>query len=322
MSRRLTAALTAGALVVGLAGCAVPHRRGDGRIEKVAATREQVTAIYERYREVRNAAVELLDPTPLSTVETGPVLAVDTGSFEVSQKLKRSGEEDKGPIDVTRVETPRFSTYPLWIFAVVRDSERDIQRLQIFERARAVDPWLLVATPEALASTKIPALRHNGGGQAIVVKPSDRRGMAMSAQDAADAYARVLTDPTAVADAGITEDAFIRQMADVATKNGLLDGVQFEQSWAAEKVEQVLRTSDGGALAFVTLLRRDRYTVPLDRKITWPEGSPQQALLEDGIQGSTATLNYYHQIVVYLPGGTAKPRAIAQFGGVVQGEAG
>ena len=323
MSRRFTTLLASVALVAGLASCAVPHRRGeDGALDKAAATEDQVTRIYEDYREIRNAAIELLDPKPLSTVETGPVLAIDTGSFAVSQKLKRAGQEDTGPIDVAAVETPRFSKYPLWLFAVVRDTTRDVQRLQIFERSTAVDPWLLAATPEALSSTRLPKLRHDSTGHAIVVKPGNGRGMSMSAQAAADAYARVLTDPAAAASAGVTEDAFIRQMREIAATNRALQGVTFAQTWAAEKVRYVLRTSDGGAMAFVTLLRKDEYIVPLDRKITWPAGSPQQALLEDGIQGTRGNLNYYHQIVVHIPGGTAKPRTIAQYGGVVQGEIG
>jgi len=320
--RRPTVVLTAAALALGLAGCAIPHQRGDGAIDKVAATKGQVAAIYEDYREIRNAAIELLDPKPLSTVETGPVLAIDTGSFAVAQKLNRTGEQEAGPVDVTRVETPRFTQYPLWLFAVVRDGERDVQKLQVFERTTAVDPWLLVASPEALATTKIPDLRHDGSGRAIAIKATDQRGMAMSAQEAADAYARVLTDPDQASSAGITEDAFVRQMADVAATNAALDGVTFSQTWAAEKVRYVLRTSDGGALAFVTLLRKDQYIVPTTRKITWPEGSPQQALLEDGIQGSSGNLNYYHQILLHIPGGMAAPRAIGQYGGVVQGELG
>lgn len=324
MTRRLAVVVSVAALVVGLAsGCAVPNRRAaDGPILKAAATQAQVTDIYANYREVRNAAVELLDPKPLSTVETGAVLAVDTGAFAVSQKLRRAGQEDTGPIDVARVETPRFGKYPLWLFAVVRDSTRKVQRLQIFERTSAVDPWLLVATPEALTSTKIPGIRHDGSGHAMTVKPTSGTGMAMSAQEAADAYARVLTDAGALTNAGVSEDAFIRQMREIAASNAALDGVTFAQTWAAEKVEHVLRTSDGGALAFITLLRKDEYVVPLDRKITWPAGSPQQALLEDGIQGTKGNLNYYHQIVVHIPGGTAKPRTIGQFGGVVQGEIG
>jgi len=322
MMRRSGAAVLATSLIVGLTGCSVPHPRGDQTIDKVAATRDQVARLYEDYREIRNAATELLDPKPLSTVETGPVLAIDTGSFAVAAKLNRQGEVETGPIDVARVETPRFGKYPLWFFAVVRDAERGVQKLQVFERSTAVDPWLLTASPEALASTQIPGLRRDGTGHAVTVEPDDARGMAMSAQQAAEAYARVLTDPDTAAGAGIVEDAFIRQMRDIAETNASLDSVTFSQTWAAEPVRYVLRASDGGSLAFVTLLRKDQYIVPVDRKITWPAGSPQQALLEDGIQGSSGNLNYYHQIVIHLPGGTAKPRVIAQYGGVVQGEVG
>ena len=84
--RRLSAAVAAVALL--LSACAsVPAERNDSKVEKRAAVQADVDAIFGRYRAVRNAAIGLLDPKPLSTVESGPVLAIDTGSFEVSQRL-------------------------------------------------------------------------------------------------------------------------------------------------------------------------------------------------------------------------------------------
>ncbi|MET0929690.1 MAG: hypothetical protein ABWX74_09230, partial [Aeromicrobium sp.] len=65
-----------------LAACAVPHGRSDLTLDKAAAAESDVTTVFDRYREVRNSAIELLDPKPLSTVETGAVLQIDSGSFE------------------------------------------------------------------------------------------------------------------------------------------------------------------------------------------------------------------------------------------------
>ncbi len=69
-----------------LAACALPHERDSQAVRKTGAEPSDVTTVLDRYREVRNTAVELLDAKPLSTVETGPVLAIDSGSFEVSQR--------------------------------------------------------------------------------------------------------------------------------------------------------------------------------------------------------------------------------------------
>lgn len=317
--RRLVMLVVASTLV--LAACTVPRDRDVGTIDKVSATDAEVAAVYKRYRQVRNTATGLLDPKPLSTIETGPALAIDTGSFEVSQRLNATQKESTGKVQILDVQTPRFTRYPLWYFSVVRDASRDVKRVQIFERASSVDPWLLVSTPETLADTRLPEIRAGARGDARRVKPSDGNGMAMSVDDVAVAYARTLGDPQAPEAATIENDSFIQQMRDAAAVNAGLKGVTFGQQWAPEKVQYALRTSDGGALAFVTLLRTDTYTVPDGFQVTWPDGSPQQAFLQAGIQG-TGTLNYYHQVLIYLPGGKQKPRALGQFGGVVSGDAG
>lgn len=315
--RRLALAL-AGSLV--LAACAVPHQRDDSEPVKTSAREADVTAVFDRYRKVRNTAIELLDPKPLSTVESGPVLAIDSGSFEVSQRLSTTQKEDTAAVDVTDVLTPRFSKYPLWFYAVVREQSKGINRVQIFERASSVDPWLLTATPETLAETQLPEIRTRGGA-ALRVSAKDGRGMAMSPEQAAKTYAKALEDPRSEEAGEVEDDSFIRQMRQAAQTSSQLDGVGFEQSWGANDVKYVLRTGDGGALAFVTLLRLDTYTVRPGLTVTWPKDTPQRAFLSSGISGS-GKLRYYHQVLLYLPGGNGKPRALGQYGGVVSADSG
>ncbi|MEJ7635130.1 hypothetical protein [Aeromicrobium sp.] len=306
------------ACLLATSACAVPHKRGDQTVEKTAARKADVTSVFNRYRTVRNTAIELLDAKPLSTVESGPVLAIDSGSFEVSQRLAKTQTQDTAAVQVTDVLTPRFTKYPLWFYAVVRDEKRGVNRVQIFERGTAVEPWLLVATPETLADTPIPDIRTQEG-EALTVKPDDGVGMAMSATEAAKAYAKMLADPSS-ADAGkVAEDSFVKQMRVTVENNSSLNGVSFDQSWGANDVKHVLRTSDGGALAFVTLLRLDTYTVKEGLTVSWPDGSPQKAFLSSGIS-SSGRLRYYHQVLLQIPGGSGKPRAIGQYGGVVSAD--
>lgn len=314
MRRVLAAAMCASVL----AACAVPHQRGDVTPLKSAARQSEVTEIFDRYREVRNSAIELLDSKPLSTVETGAVLEIDSGSFEVSQKSAQTQKGDTAQVQVTDVQTPRFATYPLWFFAVVKDAQLGVNRAQIFERTSSVDPWLLTASPETLAETTIPDIRRQDGA-ALTVAPDDGRGMSMSPQDAAAAYAKVLADPKAPESAKIPDDSFIKQMRSTAAANASLQDATFSQTWSADDVQYTLRTSDGGALAFVTLVRQDTYMVGDGLTITWPEGSPQRAFLSSGISGS-GLLTYLHQVLLYIPGGDGPPRALGQYGGVVSGE--
>ena len=305
--------------VLALAACAVPHRKDDRVPRKIAASERVVDQVLQRYDEVRGTAAELLDAKPLSTVETGPVLAIDSGSFEVLQRLSKSADDDRAQGEVTDVLAPRFGKYPLWFYVVVRDAAKGVNRVQVFERASSVDPWLLSASPETLVATRLPTVRRSGGA-AVTVGAEDARGMRMSVQDAAAAYATVLGDPKAPERKEIAADSFIEQMRAAAQTNAGLKGVSFSQQWSAQDVSYALRTGDGGALAFVTLLRSDTYDVDEGFTVTWPDGSPQQAFLASGING-TGRLNYYHQVLLYLPGGGGKPRALGQYGGVVSAEA-
>ena len=311
--------LVAATCSVLLTACAVPHGRDDLGLDKSAARESEVTAVFDHYREVRSSAIALLDPKPLSTVEGPVTLAIDSGSFEVAQKASRQEKADTGRADVVDVLTPRFSRYPLWFGAVVHEPATNVNRVQIFERSSSVDPWLLTASPETLADTDLPEVRERDGA-AVRVAADDGTGVAMSPQDAAAAYAAALTDPEAPDAAKVEDDSFITQMRSTAATNAALPDVSFSQSWEADDISYALRTADGGVLAFVTFVRQDTYTVKPGLTVTWPEGSPQQAFLSSGISGS-GQVTYYHQVLLHLPGGDEKPRALGQYGGVVSGEA-
>lgn len=313
---RKAALLVCFALV--LTGCATPHQRGNLELSKQAARGSEVTAVLKRYREVRNTAISLLDPKPLSTVESGAVLAIDSGSFKVSQLLAQKQKQDTSRVEITDVLTPSFTAYPLWFVAVARETARGINRIQVFQRDSAVDPWLLVASPEIVSTTSLPGLRRTGD-TVVRVKPGDGAGMSMSPQMAAATYAKALADRASVDAGKVVADSFIKQMRTAAAKNAALKGVTFSQSWRTDKVEYVLRTSDGGALAFVTLLRRDTYKVKPGLTVGFPDGTPQQAFLSAGISESGA-LDYDHQVLLYIPGGGGKPRAIGQYGGVISAD--
>lgn len=315
-SSRLLVALVCALLV--LAACGLPRERGDAPPSTVPVDAGEVDAVLARYEKVRDTAAELLDPKPLSTVESGAVLAIDTGSFEVAQRLARAVGGDSASNDVVRLATPRFTAYPLWFMVEVQDRAAEVNRVQIFERASAVDPWFLVASPETLLTTQLPDLRERDGVQ-LVVPPDSDTGMSMSPQEAADRYAAVLADPASPAASSLEQDDFIEQMRAAAERNASLEDVSFTQTWSAQEVRHVLRTADGGALVFATLERVDSYEVGEGVRVTWPDDSPQKALLESGLS-SSGSLRYLHQVLVSIPGGSGKPRVIGQYGGVVEAQ--
>ncbi|MEO6471427.1 MAG: hypothetical protein ABIR57_06070 [Aeromicrobium sp.] len=300
-----------------LSACAIPHKKSDFGVEKVAADHSETKDIFTRYRKVRNLAIQLVDPKPLSTVESGPLLAIDSGSFVIAQKLAKKQKTDTSKLDVFDVKSPIVKKYPLWFTAKVRDEARGVIKVQVFERATSLDPWLLVSSPEILLDTVLPSLSHGSHGTIVAVAPDDRTGRSMSPQSAADTYAEALEDPKSSAITKFENDGFIRQMRSTAEANSLLANVTFAQKWVADNVEFTARTDDGGMLVFATLLRTDSYGVKNGVTVTFPEGSPQKAFLARDIS-SSGKLRYYHQVLLYVPGpGGGKPRALGQYGGVV-----
>lgn len=306
------------ALAFALSACgSVPRPRGEVEV-KQAADAGDVGEILEHYREVRNASLSLLNPNPLSVVEGGAMLAIDTGLFEVAQRLSRTQNEEGRQLKVRSIETPSLTKYPLWFMVWAYDPAAKVDVAQIFERTTPVDPWLLVAGPQMLSTTQLPGLRHDGDGRAVAVDAANGKGMEMSPEQAAAAYSKALSSATGK-NPPVAPDDFISRMRTSFEQVNALDGVTMTQSWAPEKVRHALRTDDGGAIVWVTLLRLDTYTVDPGITVKWPEGSPQQAFLKSGISGR-GKLRHYYQVLLRLPGGGGEPQALGQYGGVISGE--
>lgn len=296
-------------------GCAVPHPRSDAAgVARVAASDEEVTQVFARYRLVRNAAIRLLDPKPLSIVESDAVLAIDSGSFEVAHRQEGT-RKGMGRIEVVDVVTPTFTGYPLWFYAVVRDRAAGVDRVQIFERETPVDPWLLVASPEVRLGADLPDLRESNRQESLLVAADDARGMALSPLAAAEAYAAAIPHADTAAARAVHGDGFVDQMRATAAQNAGLTGVRFSQTWRALPVRFALRTRDGGALVFADLERVDTYRVRGELQVSFPAGSAQAALLSGAIRG-TGSLTYLHEVLLRIPPGSGRPALLGQWGGV------
>jgi hypothetical protein len=315
--RRLAIALLAGVFVV--TGCSLPHPKDSHGVTKIAVTEAEAEAIHDRYRALRKDALDMLDDQPLTAVESGAVLAIDAGALMVARRLLLTETPDESQdLRIVDVYAPRLDAYPLWFVAVVEDRVRELVKVQIFQRESSTAPWLLVASPETLPSTELPALELDSTDALESVDPLRTGRLAMSPQAAIDAYAATLNDPVATDESDVSEDSFVRQMRDVAEKQRQIDGVTFTQQWTARPVQYVVRASDGGAVVFGTLSRVDRYDIQAGRYIDWPEGSEQKAFLSGRLY-STGELRYYHQILVYVPPDDGEPVVLGHYGGVVDG---
>ncbi|GAA1727370.1 hypothetical protein [Aeromicrobium alkaliterrae] len=309
MTRAVRLALAV-ATCLALLACAVPHQQGDTAVTKLAIEEGDVDAVYARYREVYEAAVDIGSAQPLSVVESGSVLAIDTAAFQVE------GGVTSTVLRAEQVAIPRFGSYPLW-FVAVAGSGSDERRVQVFARGSAVDPWTLSESPAIVAEASLPELRVTDDASAVAVAPDDDRGMPFSPQAAVDAYVAALGSlPESPSDVVAADDPFRQQMVESYQQSAELPDVQFSQSWTAEPVQYVLRTADGGALVFATLHRADAFQVTQGRTVAYAAGTVQNALAPEGIVGS-GVVRFDHQVLLVVPPGSGEVRAIGQFGGVV-----
>lgn len=307
-------------LAVGVAACGLPERKDAAAPVKVAVNDTEAQEVFDHFREVRSSAFDSLAAGPLTTIEAGPVLVIDTGGIKVRRLLGDDAQlEAVGSQKLTLLDVyaPRFDEYPLWFVAVVQDEARDLTRLQLFARAKASTPWTLVASPETLSAKVIPQLAHDPDGALTPLPPDERSGLAESPQAAAQTYAKVLAGKRS---GDVEQDSFVQQMRQAAQEIESYKGVTYSQTWKPHDVHYALRTSDGGALVFATLTRDDDYRIKDGVFIDWPEGSEQKAFLS-GKLFAHGKLRYYHQLLLYVPPeGKGAPRAIGQYGGIIDGD--
>ncbi|MGH3357412.1 MAG: hypothetical protein ACRDO7_01325 [Nocardioidaceae bacterium] len=329
MSRRrvrLVGALAAFALLCSVAACGLerPTEKDGTDVTKVGATRAQAETILDRYQKVRRTAYSLLAAGPLTSIEAAPVLLIDAGAIKAHRLLGKDappsalGSKD---VTVTDVYSPQFDEYPLWFVAVVRDHDRDVTRVLVFARPRAASPWALMASPETVSTEAIPPLAVDADGALRTMPPGERSALAASPEDVVTTYASALDDEASAANDEVVRDSFIDQMRDVAEASSSIKGVTFSQTWKPHDVRYVARTADGGALVFATLTRDDDYRIEKEGLfVDWPKGSVQKAFLSGKLFGH-GKLRYYHQVLLYVPAeGAGEPRAIGQYGGIIDGD--
>ncbi|MFD1827221.1 MULTISPECIES: hypothetical protein [Mumia] len=319
---RSLVAVGAALLVVSLGGCGVvPLEKTSADVSKLAAETSTVQRTYDNYEKARGAAFAALDPEVLALVETGPVLAVDTGAIDVAKRLhgNASTGRETAPAEIEDVYTPRLDAYPLWFVATARDEGRGVRRIQVFERASSTDQWELTASPEALLSTVLP-VPETVDGVLQTVGPDDADGLVSAPSQALMAYAATLGNPSSPRSTEVTADSFVSQMR--AQAAGLAQpGTTFRRTWASQPVQHAVRTKDGGALVFGTLMRQDGWVLTPGATVRWPAESEHKAYFGDPMSRS-GVLRYYHQVLMYIPptGGVGLPRVLAQYGGVIGSE--
>ncbi len=308
------------ALVVLLAGCALPHRKDTADLTRRAVSLASVSQVVMHHNLVRQQVDEDLDASALADIETGALLDIDAGRIYLQRRLDLSG----APVRLGATQqllTGSFDSYPLWFAVISTLPEEGQQVAAVFARESSTSPWLATEAPRLAATTEIPQVSTDESGSAVVYDEasggwSDGRELDVRSglQRLATQYAEVLEDPEGRHSDAFVDDSFREQMAGLSAAQPSGD-VTFSQTWRAQRVQHAFRLADGGTLVFVTLTRTDRYQLARGRSLDFT-GLEAGAYFRRPIDES-ARLTYHHQLVLLAPA-EGLTFAIGQYGGLVK----
>ncbi|MGH3366709.1 MAG: hypothetical protein ACRDOY_05865 [Nocardioidaceae bacterium] len=307
------------ALALSVTACAVPQRKDTDIVTKPGASSASARSVVAEYSAVRQRADESLDGSLLADIEGGDLLAIDQGAYFVTVRVDIPGSYQGVQLQPPeQVFAPRFAEYPLWFVVVAHDPVRDTKRVAVFERTDSVSPWLMTMGPESSAEAALPPVLRDRTGAAVAVGPEDDSKTGVTPTEVLQRYAEAL-GPQSAAGASFAPDAFLAQTHRFQRTQQRLEFATFTQEWTAEAPDFALRCRGGGVLLFGTLTRADSYTVETDSFIDWEDNAEAAAYLPGRVY-RTATLDYTHQVLMFVPPvGEGQPRLIGQYGGVVDG---
>lgn len=295
-------------LVVG--ACAVPQHKDLDVVTKKAVTLSEASNVISRFNLVRDQVSSSGNIARMREIEDGSLLDIDTAALLARQRGVATSTTRLD--DTTMVIAGSFRRYPLWFVAVGEARAEGQQVAGVFVRDSSTQPWRLELAPRLAASTRFPSVKLAADGSAVLLAPTERRGLRLSPQTLASRYTQVLADPEAKYADDFVADAFLASVRQLqgAQPDEL---VEFTQTWSVEPVRYALRLSGGGALVFATVQRTDNYRVLGDHVLRW-RGS--EAVFFPRPVRSAATLSYAHQLLLLMPP-RGKPLVIGQYGGLV-----
>jgi hypothetical protein len=262
------AAVTAVGLAL-VAGCGVVRdNAGEPAIAPAVLSVDAAKTVFAHYETVNNAANTHLDPTLMATIEGGSRLVIDQASYRSARATKRKFSAFRYADPVFHV--PRQAGYPRWFLVSSRPGKAKDPELQLFVRARAGDPWLMIASPRLTPKKKLPELVTDADG---FVQPAP----AAAAKAGATAYLDYLNGgPRSRNASRFAADPFTRSnFADLAEEQRHLGSGATATNSATLSDDPIiaLRTKDGGTLVLFASVQREeiRLTDP-DASLSFGSG--------------------------------------------------
>ncbi|MFI6518770.1 hypothetical protein ACIBF1_24665 [Spirillospora sp. NPDC050679] len=265
-------------------------------------TRDQARQVLSRYAQAAGRAGQRLDASPLSSVATGPQLAMDTAAV----KLRRATGQKPGPLAFTRpvFYIPRATGYPRWfaVDAVSGSGKRTLRHALLFTQAKAGGPWLLAADPYP-ADAALSRVRLDSDGYATAV-PAVASGLALAPGRVAAAHAALLSKgPRGSGVTSLAPGPRTTQTRDELERGVQLlakRGVRLTSSFTPDPAPAyALRTRDGGAVVWYVLRQKEAYSAA--RRGTLTVSGDLSGLAPAGAAGSRMTTTVLIQYLATVP---------------------
>jgi len=262
-----------------------------------------------------NEANAARDPALLATVVAEPLLGIDVAAYALDSTADPENVEPLAEVDHTdpTIFIPRFESYPQWFVAAAAVRPDTPLRLEVLARDSASAPWITSLSTDLLADVEFPELALDDAGYVIAVPEGEQSALPSTVEDAAAVHVAGLNaaDPSAASGPSFAADGWTtaRQATDAQRGETVAEAAEVTVVYEITGVlPQVLKTADGGALAFYALAEDVVYQVQPTFFLQLDEATA--ALVGTAEITTSLTERWAIQLAVYLPPDGAAARVI------------
>jgi hypothetical protein len=261
--RRLAGAVLSAALLAGCSTIGIDENTFEsGPLPAIADA--DVARVLAGLDDAINEANAARDPEVLATVESDPLLAVETARYALDATADPEDADPLPPVEHTdpTVFVPRFEKYPRWFVVASTLVPGTPMRLEVISHDSAAAPWIVSMSTDLLPGVEFPTLALDDEGYVVALPVSESDG---DLADLATAHAAALggAEVTGVAQSLAADPWTVDRLAvDASRATTVGDAATVAATYAsAGALPLMLRTQDGGTLGFYSLSEHIVYTV-------------------------------------------------------------
>lgn len=259
LRRAAATGATATALAVTLSGCVTV----DGEAAVIpAVSKGEARKVLEHFTATSNKANKANDPGLNTTIENGPLGAIDQAGLKARKSVSPQGNKRYEPLKLTdaRFLIPKQAGWPKFFVADARSNRTPHGRwLLVFARDSADSRWK-ASYLSVLGSDEIPDFATDGHGHVKAVPTSGGSRLAVPPRGLSEAYVRYLQHGEGEFADGKQTSARRAKRKDSAEQAGKRTQFVDQTAKPPQYAPFGLRTKDGGAVVFFGSLHHTKET--------------------------------------------------------------